>query len=49
MKIDQLLQRFPSVSMFFSSWMIDDGISYKLSDYYKTIVIQKKVTRKNGF
>ena len=35
MKINQLLQRLPSGSLFFSSWMRENGISYELQRRYR--------------
>ena len=34
-KINQLLQKFPSGSLFFSSWMKENGISYELQRRYR--------------
>ena len=35
MKINKLLQRLPSGSLFFSSWMKVNGISYELQRRYR--------------
>ncbi|MDR1369914.1 MAG: AbiEi antitoxin N-terminal domain-containing protein, partial [Dysgonamonadaceae bacterium] len=34
-KINQLLQKLPSDSLFFSTWMNENGISYELQRHYR--------------